>query len=421
MSGPDLPGDARLDRSLAFLREGYEFIPRRCARYGSDVFQTRLMGRRVVCLSGAEAAREFYAPGRTTRQGALPPTVLTLLQDKGSVAVTDGEAHRHRKAMFLEVMRPGRFDALCELADAEWRDAAERWSRRPGVALHPVAQEVLCRAVCAWAGVPLGDEEAPRRTRELAAMIDGAGAFGPRQWRGQLLRARTERWLRRIVARIRSGDLHVPADSAAAVIAQHRDLDGRPLDVAVAAVELLNVLRPTVAVARFVTFAALALHEHPDEAEAVRAGRAEQAEWFAQEVRRLAPFFPLVGGRLREPFTWRGHRFERDAWLMLDIYGTNRDPRAWDDPERFRPARFRDWAGDPFTLIPQGGGSHEDNHRCAGEWITIALLTGAVRFLAADIDYAVPAQDLAVDLARMPALPRSGFVMTGVRRVTAAA
>jgi fatty-acid peroxygenase len=43
-----------------------------------------------------------------------------------------------------------------------------------------------------------------------------------------------------------------PHDGAAGIIATHRDLDGEELDVETAAVELLNVLRAVVAVARFI-------------------------------------------------------------------------------------------------------------------------------------------------------------------------
>ncbi len=43
----------------------------------------------------------------------------------------------------------------------------------------------------------------------------------------------------------------------------HRDPYGNLLDPGVAAVELINILRPTVAVARYVAFAAVALHEFP--------------------------------------------------------------------------------------------------------------------------------------------------------------
>ena len=87
------------------------------------------------------------------------------------MAMLDGPAHDHRKEMFLRFMSPGRFDGLLELASAEWSSAADRWRRRSRVALHEAAEEVLCRAVCAWAAVPVGESEVRPRTQELAAMI----------------------------------------------------------------------------------------------------------------------------------------------------------------------------------------------------------------------------------------------------------
>jgi fatty-acid peroxygenase len=71
---------------------------------------------------------------------------------------------------------------------------------------------------------------------------------------------------------MRSGELAPPEGSALQVISAHRALDGELLPPGVAAVELLNVLRPTVAVALYVTFAAHALHQYPECRERIAAG-----------------------------------------------------------------------------------------------------------------------------------------------------
>ena len=78
------------------------------------------------------------------------------------------------------------------------------------------------------------------------------------------------------------------------------------------------------------------------------------------------------------------------------------------------------WQGDPYTLIPQGGGDHYFNHRCAGEWLTIAVMKEAVKALTKQIDYDVPPQDLTVNLSRMPALPESRFVIDKGRLISPA-
>ncbi|GAA3274939.1 cytochrome P450 [Sphingomonas yabuuchiae] len=412
---PQIPRTGSFDSTLALLREGYDFISNRCARYGSNAFETRLMLRRVTCVTGEEAARMFYEPGRFTRRGAIPQPTLRLLQDVGSVATLDGEKHRHRKAMFLSLMTPTSVRQIGEIFINEWQRRLPQWEAKERIVLFQEIQPILCSAVARWAGTPLRGKELEARTREFAAMIDGAGSAGPRQWRGAWLRRRTERWGRRVIDEIRSGARAVPDESPAAVIARHRDLSGHPLSTSDAAVELINLLRPTFAVDRFIVFAALALVEHPDARAFVTGGENERLEAFAQEVRRYYPFFPVVGGRALEPFGWRGRGFRKGDWVLLDLYGTNHDERIWEDPNSFRPKRFLEWDNNPYSFIPQGGGDVRSNHRCPGEPITVEIIKRAIDMLANRLDYDLPPQDLSVSRSRMPAVPKSRLVITNVR------
>ena len=168
---------SQLDETAALRAEGYAFIGNRWRWHGSDIFETRLMFTPVVCAVGEEAARAFYTPGRFTRRGATPFAPTKLLRAHGSVQILDGSAHDHRKRMFVSVLAPERVRELTALVAAEWRSDVARWERVPEVVLHGEVREILCRAVCAWAGVPLPEADVARRTRELGAMIDG-GAGG---------------------------------------------------------------------------------------------------------------------------------------------------------------------------------------------------------------------------------------------------
>jgi fatty-acid peroxygenase len=411
---------APIDSTALLLADGYRFIGAEARRRGGvDLFATRIAGRRVTCMTGPEAAREFGVPGRFTRRQALPPTVLRLLQNTGSVATLDGPAHAHRKSIFGTLAAPDRFEMLLADVRAEWDAAVVRWAGRSSVRLHAAVTEVLTRAACSWLAVPLPESDAGARADQIAAMIDGAGAFGPRLVRGYVRRRRCESWLAAVVDDVRSGRLAPPAGSGLHVVANHRDLQGHLLDRSTCVTELLNLIRPTVAVARYVVFVALALHQQPWEAEAVRNGGRLDRNHFVQEVRRLTPFFPMVAGRVVEPFAWNDHHFGRDDWVLLDVFGTNRDSRTFDDPDRFRPRRF---AGSAIAaaptqsddLIPQGSGTHWDGHRCPGEWITIALMDLALDKLVSAMTYTVADQDLSVSLRRFPTLPASGFVLTDV-------
>lgn len=412
-----IPRDTRLDSTLALARDGYEFIPKRAERLGSDVFETRLLLRRTICMTGEDAARTFYDEDRFRRSGAAPRRAKETLFGTGGVQGLDGGAHHRRKRMFMSLMTPEGIADLVERTADQWHAALGQWETADRVVLFDELQEILCRAVFSWADVPLDEADVARTTADIAAMIEGAGAVGPRHWRGRLARNREERRLGRIIDRVRSGELEPAEESALAVVARHRDPDGDPLDRHVAAVELLNVLRPTVAVARFIVFMAMALHEHPEHRSTLRSGDEGDAERFVQEVRRFYPFFPFAVARVRRDFEWRGYRFPRGTRTLLDLYGTDRDPRTWNEPGAFRPERFRDWDGGEFDFIPQGGGDHYRNHRCPGEWITIAIMKRATGLLTRAMRYDVPPQDLRIRRSKMPPLPNSRFIIRGVERV----
>nr|WP_228509039.1 cytochrome P450 [Herbiconiux sp. VKM Ac-1786] len=245
-------------------------------------------------------------------------------------------------------------------------------------------------------------------------MVDRAATVGPPNWAARAKRRRAERWAREVVQEIRSGARTPPEGSLARTVAEHLDLEGRLVPAEVAAVELLNILRPTVAVARFIVFAALALHHHPGWAGWV-AVDADDRLHFAQEVRRFYPFFPVIGGVATRELEFRGERLRPGQWVLLDLFGTNRDERSWAHPQRFDPDRFAGWDGDPDTLVPQGADDVAHGHRCPGETATVALVVEATRLLSAGLEYRVPPQDLRIGLRRMPALTVDDFTLTDVR------
>jgi fatty-acid peroxygenase len=267
-----------------------------------------------------------------------------------------------------------------------------------------------------WAGIPLAPTETASRAWDLARIVDGYGSFGLRQVRGRLARRRAEPWAMGVIGAVRAGQLDPRVGSPLEVVASHRDLDGELLDPRTAAVELLNIVRPTVAVAWFITFAALALHTHP----MWRTRLAEDEdllEAFTHEVRRLYPFAPALADRARRDFHWKGHRIPRSRMVVLDIYGTCHYPDLWPAPERFDPERFINREPDPFAFVPQGGGDPATGHRCAGERVTVELLKAGTRLLTR-LNYDIPRQDLSYPLTRMPTRPCNGFVIANVRRTT---
>lgn len=410
-----IPRIRAFDSTYALLvSDGYRFISDRCHRYSTDIFSTRIMLRKAFCVLGADAAEQFYHAGRFTRRNALPLFALTLIQDVGSVMVLDGEGHRRRKEMFLALMSPEHLARLTNLTVRHWRESAAAWSRKRRIALFHEAHIPLCAAVCEWAGLQLSPKQVKRLAGQFEAMVEGTGTVGPRNWRGHLKRARTERWMRNLVRAIRSGKFSVPEGSPAHSIGTFRGSDGCLMDVKAAAVEIINLLRPTVANARYMVFSAMALHANPAWRDRLRDSD-EHLPAFVDEVRRFYPFIPVIGGRVLLPFKWKGHAFRKHDWFLFDIYGTDHDPRIWGDPGVFRPERFEEQSFGPFDLVSHGAGDRRVSHRCPGECITVEQMKAVTRILVREMSYTVPRQNLNIDFARIPALPASRFILTDLQ------
>jgi fatty-acid peroxygenase len=65
-----------------------------------DLFVTRVMGMKTVCIHGRDAAQLFYDETKLQRKAALPRRVVTSLFGKGAVHTLDDAAHRHRNRHF---------------------------------------------------------------------------------------------------------------------------------------------------------------------------------------------------------------------------------------------------------------------------------------------------------------------------------
>ncbi|MGA6927649.1 MAG: cytochrome P450 [Desulfosarcina sp.] len=424
-----IPQEGSPDSTLSLATDPYRFIARGCRRHRSDLFQTRLLLHPVICMQGEAAARLFYDIERFSREGIAPAIAKKTLFGEDGIQGLDGDKHRVRKQMFMSLMSDDAIARLTDRFNGEWRRRLAQWASMKKVVLGDEVRQVLFRAVSGWAGVPFDEAEARLRADDLGAMIDGVGSIGVRHWRGRVARRRADRWMTGLIEAVRSGRLAVDKSSVLHRFAMHRESDGSRLDPRVAAVEVINILRPTVAIDRFIIFAALALHQHPFCRQAIKSdlesdlgsnpesGPEGYTYLFVQEVRRFFPFFPFVGAITRRPFEWQRYPFPGRTRVLLDLYGTNHDIRSWKKPDEFIPERFQQWDRGCFNFIPQGGGDHHVNHRCPGEWIVIALMKAAVQRLIGSMHYKVPEQDLRIRMSRLPAIIQSRFVMTDVQPI----
>lgn len=369
------------DSLFALLRDGYDFASHRRRELGSDIFQSRFLVHCPVFIGGPDAARFFYDTDVIKREGVAIGRIRKTLLGEGGIHGLDADAHRHRKAMFLAIMGPERLGPFSELMTRFWDDAVSSWSAREKVEFFPEAQRLISRAMCHWAGIPLSSDEVETRTTEMYAMIDAFGGAGWRNWRGRLARRSHEAWLRGIVEQSRSGALRSTPGSAVYEIAHYRDLNGKLLDLNVAAVELSNSFRPMLAAVYFMELQA-AILMRDDNARRRVIDDDTYCLNFAQEARRFYPFTPFLGGKACHDTEWNGHAIPKDTVVLLDVYGIHHDPRIWPGPDIFNPDRFLSRPITQFNLLQQGGGRHPTGHRCAGEWFTVETMKIASRALA---------------------------------------
>jgi hypothetical protein len=59
-----IPTLKNIDSTLGFMRDGYLFASKRCRDLGADAFHTRLAGRPVTFMLGADASRTFWSGDR---------------------------------------------------------------------------------------------------------------------------------------------------------------------------------------------------------------------------------------------------------------------------------------------------------------------------------------------------------------------
>ncbi|WP_253288765.1 cytochrome P450 [Amphibacillus sp. MSJ-3] len=401
---------------MALLKEGYLYMANRFERFDSNIFATRLLGgQKVICMTGKEAAKVFYDNARMIRSGAAPKRFRqTLLGEKG-IQTIDGFNHENRKRMFISLMTEKRIQDIVRIYRREWESAIFRWENQKEVLLYDDVTVILTKTACEWAGIPIAEDEIVERAGQLSSLFQSGAKIGPKHWQGRINRNLLENWIQKLVEDVRDKKLEPKEETALYQISWFQDGNGKLLNTEVAAVEVLNVIRPIVAIAIYIVFIALSLYNYPAEKNKLLTGDRTLYEMFVQEVRRYYPFFPFVAARVRKDFLLEYYPFKAGTLVLLDLYGTNHHPDLWDKPDQFLPQRFKARRENPFDFIPQGGGDYIKGHRCPGEQLTVEMMKASLDLLVNKMDYQVPAQNLTLDMAKIPSFPNSKFLITRIK------
>jgi fatty-acid peroxygenase len=387
----------------------------------------RMLGDKTLFVRGEEAVTLFYDARRIARHGAMPGIVQATLFGRGSVHSLDGGEHRHRKATFLDVAyEDEQVQRLSPLFEREWQSEIDAWLAGGHRTAYDAAVGAFGRASMKWAGLPGTSDAKTRWSARLAQIVDGFGVpYSPEYLLAAVNRKWSDRHAERLIEAMRSGVLDADEGTALYEWAWHRDQNGELLPVRLAGIELQNSIRPMIAVARFVAFAAKELHNRPEWRARIAAETAERealaggplATAFAQEIRRTAPFVPMLPGWALDEIELDGSRVPAGGRVMLDILGTNTDDRSWERAAEFDPERFvgvDDYEA-VTAFVPHGGADVAHGHRCPGEKLAIAGLSSAIAALS-DPRLSILDEGLKVNRRRLPTKPASGGRVRSARQ-----
>lgn len=395
------------------IEKGYNLLGELRADVDAPVVKAEFLTKEITVIYGEEAARTFYDPENFKREGAMPKPVLKTLFGEGGVQTLDGEEHRHRKNYFMDLMTPERMDAYHELLA---KNLSEELDKQHGeFELFELANRVLFNSITEWCGINLeqfDSETLVKLARNQISMISGAVTSPIDHLKGVKDRNESEKWAQELIKEARTHPVPGKEHLALYAFANATDLDGELLPVEVATVELLNIIRPTVALTVWIALMGHALFAKNDVREELKSDFANLQDPFIQEMRRYYPFFPMLPAVAVRDVEVDGYTIPKDSWVVLDVYGSNHDARTIESPERFDIQRYVGRAKDisyeeEYEMIAQGGGKFRDMHRCAGEWITLHSLRVFSDQLVNRYEFTVPEQDWTIPMNQFPTYPNS--------------
>jgi fatty-acid peroxygenase len=395
------------------LDEGYLLFSTLREEANAPVVKARLLNKEVIAVYGQEAAKKFYDPNNFKREGAMPKLVLKTLFGEEGVQTMDGKSHEHRKTIFMNLMTPKRMEDYHQIVD---KNLSEKLDQQQGdFDLFDLSKDVLFRSICEWAGIDLSKipkEEVEQLADYQISMISSAVTNPATHIKGVENRKKSEKWAQSLIEDARIHPVANKEEVALYALANATDEQGELLPINVAAVELLNVIRPTVALTVWIALMGHALFSRPDIYQRLRAKFTQLQDSFIQEMRRYYPFFPMLPAFATKDVEIDGYMIPKDSWVVLDLYGTNHDERSIESPEVFRISRYLGKEkhisyDEEYEMIAQGGGKFEAMHRCAGEWITLHTLRVFSDQLVNKYEFSVPDQDWSIPMNQFPTFPNS--------------
>jgi cytochrome P450 len=379
----------------------------RCARSAGEFFTLTFFpsGMQLVVVSDPEAVKTVFTASPEVAPSGAANSPLAPVMGPSSVIVLTGPEHMRQRKLLLPPFHGERMREYEQvIVEATRRDMAG-WPVGSPMRVHErtraITLEVILRAVF---GV-----EAERMGRVRAAV---SGLLAPVHPLTILLVA-----LRRPSRERPTGAFGRALDSLDAVIyeelarrraradlaqrsdilsllMQARDEDGQPMTDAELRDELVTLLlagHETTATS--VAWAIERLVRHPQklarlvaEIDAQSEGGEQYMTAVVNETLRVRPVVPIVVRMLQDELQVGPYRLPAGTRVTPSIYLTNRNPRAYADPEEFRPERYLESGPETFSWIPFGGGIR----RCIGAAFAQLEMKLILRTVLSELEPALP-------------------------------
>lgn len=378
--GPRLPGPVQ---TVFFLTRPHSFLSG-CQRRHGDVFTLNLaipgetnLGK-IIYLADTEAIKTLFSEDGSAGHAGVANQVLEPIAGPNSILLLDRDRHLRERRLLGPAFHGGAINGLESIV----REATERelaaWPAKGVFALRPAMQRITFEVILR-AALGVRDPQLQERlafafdpvfnlsVAQVASLAPGLRRdFGPWSPWGRL--RRSLEYLDAILGELISERrLAEPREDILGTLLAAVDEDGEPLSDAHVRDELVTLLlagHETTATALAWAFERLA--HHPVVTSTLRAELARGAEGSLDaviaETLRVRPVVMDVARQLSEAIEVGGFHLPAGSTVMPGIYLVHFDRRNHEDPEEFRPDRFRETPPSKATWLPFGGG----RRRCVG-------------------------------------------------------
>jgi cytochrome P450 len=382
-TGPD--GWPVVDNTVQFARDPFGFYEL-CATYG-DVVPYTVAGETFYLVYHPEdIERVLSTEHRKFPKGDFQREQLEFVLGEG-LLTSEGDRWKEQRKRIQPAFTPEKIQSYTEVMTEYAAQGANRWTAGETVAIDDemrrVTVQVLARSLF---GTDISDH-----VDTIAAGMEGIGALSE----GSLLAALIPEWVptpwnrraKRGVEMIdgviddlvaqRRGDAAGRDDLLSTLLVAHQEGEVDRDELRDQLVTFLLAGHETTSLALTYTWYLLA--ENPDARERVYAEVDEVVdgerptmadlpalEYTERAIDEAMRLYPPVYRQLRavgEDVDIRGFELEAGSRVTMPQWVVHRDPRWWDDPNEYRPAR---WTGEQdrpeYAYFPFGGGPR----RCIG-------------------------------------------------------